>query len=562
MRRALFKRQNTITLSLVESQKHISQLLAQLETSHNGSDKDFAYVQANISDLLGKFEDSHNDMQGDLHDILESLQKGTMSNEEMSSLLSTEKERGELTIRIVEDLQKRIDDVLNFVAHFITDVEDGRPLPKESFTVLYTELDTVADSVHAMGTVARTPSRRVREIKSRVLQQHETQYQEERSRGIGGTSSLATFLQTRREQPQPSTRKSRTTRSRERADNDAAGESGVSDRNRMDPRAGSPTTRPSMRPTSSFRALSRQSSLESPDAGLGHDDPDMELKLKGKKSNFSVKGISRQKSGQQTIKSGLVRSLTNEFSDDELSYDSTADNGRAHFKPVKVVQCNRQTQTEERGTPLKSDGADSSGKPLTPRKKSQSKDDRAGQGGTPGRRKSVTEKAGNKSVEAAPVEYGSQSVPHAEQQRHHSSVGVLRSHGQPLQAQAATTAAPSGKEGKGEEGQNTQAVQSAEVNDQALPNRGNAEKKHIAAAKSTPSSSTVTTASKKNEKSSTPISSGKDKGDSKGKSTVEPIKRSDITSMSVALKPRTSSAVLQSPETIMEDRKSLEEVRG
>jgi hypothetical protein len=357
MRRALFKRENTITLSLVESQKNISQLLAKLDETHSGNgDKDFAYVQANISELLGKFEDSHDSMQGDLNDILESFQKGTMSNAEIAELIRNEKERGSMSIQLVQNMQSKLDDVLSFVAHFVTDVESGAPLPKDSFKALFQELDTVAESVHTMGKVVRTPTRRVAEMKKKFSINFKGDG-EDGPRGIGG-AGLASFFQ---QQDQVRRNVVREIRAAPRMEEDfykepakpqvqqlaskKTGRTPERDSNHFDKRAGSPPPRTGRPPSSSFRALSRQSSLES--EGLSGEE---ELELTGKKSNFTVKKIQRQASGQQTIRSALVRALTQEMSDDEISYDSQE--SMANRRAVKVSKNHRQTQTDETITML------------------------------------------------------------------------------------------------------------------------------------------------------------------------------------------------------------------
>lgn len=350
MRRALFKRENTITLSLVESQKNISELLAKLDETHSGNgDKDFAYVQANISELLGKFEDSHTDMQGDLNDILESFQKGTMSHSEISELIRNEKERGAMSMQLVQGMQTRLDEVLSFVAHFVTDVESGTPLPKDSFKALFQELDTVADSVHAMGKVVRTPTRRVAEVKKKLSLKLNPS--EDGNRGI--SSNLASFFQ-QQDQIRRNMVRDIKARPDEARDPKVVKKSDrrSSERDLIDKRTGSPplTTARSNRPANSLRALSRQSSLESTaDDGLSGDE---ELELTGKKSNFTVKKIQRQASGQQTIRSALVRSLTQEMSDDEISYDS---NESMVNRRAKVSKNHRQTQTDEEITKLRGD---------------------------------------------------------------------------------------------------------------------------------------------------------------------------------------------------------------
>jgi hypothetical protein len=131
-----WKRQNTITLNIYESQNNINHLLSELESNHlQNANREMAYVQANITDLMGKFQDSQMDLRGDLMDVLESFQKGTMSTEELGALLQGEKERGSLSIKLVEEIQSNLEDVIAFVAHFVHDVEQGKPLPKQSSKV-------------------------------------------------------------------------------------------------------------------------------------------------------------------------------------------------------------------------------------------------------------------------------------------------------------------------------------------------------------------------------------------------------------------------------------------
>mmetsp|Transcript_15807 Transcript_15807/g.23779 ORF Transcript_15807/g.23779 Transcript_15807/m.23779 type:complete len:1445 (-) Transcript_15807:140-4474(-) len=357
MRRSLFyQTDDTITLKIEESQNNINHLLSQLDGVDSVGQKEFGYVQANISDLMGTFHDSQNVLQGDLMDVLESFNKGTMTSDEIQSLLINEKERGNISLKLVEDIQLQMDEVLSFVAHFISDVESGKPLPKNSFQSLFQELDGMSDSVHAMSKVVRTPSRRVREVKASI--QTQVEHRHEKSRGIGAPPIMTFLNQQHRRHGSPSdtSRQDReffkeSARGRESARGDPMASRSDSRPDSRGGGAGSPNTRPQLRKVSSFRALSEARKENGQKDG---DDDKEDLGLHGKKPSYAVKGIQRQRSGNITVKSSLVRSLTREMSDDEISMDSSADAGTNKWRRSKPKGAHRQTQTDEEITLVRS----------------------------------------------------------------------------------------------------------------------------------------------------------------------------------------------------------------
>jgi hypothetical protein len=335
-RKGQWKRQNTITLNIYESQNNINHLLSELEQHHaqNGN-REMAYVQANITDLMGKFQDSQHDLRGDLMDVLESFQKGTMSADELAALLQGEKERGSLSIKLVEEIQSNLEDVIQFVAHFVHDVEQGKPLPKQSFKSLFQELDLVSDSVNSMSKVVRTPSRKVREMRAKIGS--EVEVRAEKSRGIGGTPAIVTFVQQRKAEERPR-REDGSVRSSEQ-NPDKINSSKVQIPLLTD-RANTPNR---IRRGISFRSLTRSPSRE----GDGSED-ESAFGLQGKKSNLTTKstGGGRQKSTKIPSKAS-VRS-NREDSDDDISFDSSQELAiKEVTQAKKTVRCHRQTQTDE-----------------------------------------------------------------------------------------------------------------------------------------------------------------------------------------------------------------------
>lgn len=363
MKKTQFKRQNTITLNIYESQNNINHLLSELESHHlNNSNREIAYVQANITDLMGKFQDSQTDLRGDLMDVLESFQKGTMSADELQSLLQGEKERGSLSLKLVEEIQSNLEDVIAFVAHFVHDVEQGKPLPKQSFKSLFQELDLVSDTVNSISKVVRTPSRKVREMRTKIGT--EVELRQEKSRGIGGTPAIVSFVQSKKNEEQKNVPRKRDDDNNQRygmSNNNNNGNinanNGINNNNNNElmstekissnkiqmpnlyDRSNTPNK---IRRGMSFRSMSR-----SPSRDMSEDD-EKDLGLQGKKSNLSNhRGMSRQKSGRNP-KGSSVRSLPRDDSDDELSYDSSQEAAiRDITSSKKTVKCHRQTQTDD-----------------------------------------------------------------------------------------------------------------------------------------------------------------------------------------------------------------------
>jgi hypothetical protein len=346
-----WKRQNTITLNIYESQNNINHLLSELESNHlQNANREMAYVQANITDLMGKFQDSQTDLRGDLMDVLESFQKGTMSTEELGALLQGEKERGSLSIKLVEEIQSNLEDVIAFVAHFVHDVEQGKPLPKQSFKSLFQELDIVSDSVNSISKVVRTPNRKVREIKAKIGSEVEVRM--EKSRGIGGTPAIASFVQQKKEEGRYDNRVPRRDDGSLRSTEQQQQQSGdkiTSNKVQMPLLTDRANTPNRIRRGISFRSLSRSPSREISD---GTED-ESALGLQGKKSNLashkSATAAIRQKSNKISSKSS-VRSATREGdSDDDLSFDSSTDAAIKEivFQSKRSLKCHRQTQTDE-----------------------------------------------------------------------------------------------------------------------------------------------------------------------------------------------------------------------
>jgi hypothetical protein len=341
-RKGQWKRQNTITLNIYESQNNINHLLSELEQNHTqNANREMAYVQANITDLMGKFQDSQQDLRGDLMDVLESFQKGTMSADELAALLQGEKERGSLSIKLVEEIQSNLEDVIQFVAHFVHDVEQGKPLPKQSFKSLFQELDIVSDSVNTISKVVRTPSRKVREMRAKIGS--EVEVRAEKSRGIGGTPAIVSFVQQKKgEDPRPTPMRRDDGSVRSSEQNVDKSNSNKIQMPVLTDRANTPNR---IRRGISFRSLTRSPSREM--TGDGSED-ESGLGLQGRKSNLASKsgGVSRQKSTRITPKAS-VRS-TREDSDDDLSYDSSQELAIKEITlSKKTMRCHRQTQTDD-----------------------------------------------------------------------------------------------------------------------------------------------------------------------------------------------------------------------
>jgi hypothetical protein len=179
---------NTITRQITTTEENIRRLMEDLENSDN-KNVELANCQNKVDRLFGKLSDNHSTLTADVKEMLDNLRAGKVSPDELEKLLVGEREKVSYSLNLADNAKKSLENVMAFVQHFVNDVERGKPVPKDSFSSLYHELDNIADSMNSMSKVHHTKD--IEKLK-RIMQTHS---EDKRSVGLdNGVVSLKHIL--------------------------------------------------------------------------------------------------------------------------------------------------------------------------------------------------------------------------------------------------------------------------------------------------------------------------------------------------------------------------------
>ena len=159
---------NTITRQITTTEENIRRLMESLEENDTRTDE-LANCQNKVDKLFGKLNENHSELTADVKEMLDNLRAGRVSPDDLEKLLVSEREKVSYSLQLADHAKKSLEDVMSFVQHFVTDVQKGKAVPKDSFTSLYNELDAISDSMNSMAKVHR--SKDIQKLK-RILQTH------------------------------------------------------------------------------------------------------------------------------------------------------------------------------------------------------------------------------------------------------------------------------------------------------------------------------------------------------------------------------------------------------
>lgn len=160
---------STITRQITTTEENIRRLMESLEEENDTRTDELANCQTKVDKLFGKLNENHTELTSDVKEMLDNFRAGRVSPDELEKLLVGEREKVSYSLHLADNAKKSLDDVMSFVQHFVHDVERGKPVPKDSFTSLYNELDTIAESMNSMAKVHR--SKDIQKLK-RIMQTH------------------------------------------------------------------------------------------------------------------------------------------------------------------------------------------------------------------------------------------------------------------------------------------------------------------------------------------------------------------------------------------------------
>ena len=146
---------NTISRQITTTEENIRRLMEDLENTESRN-AEFANCQNKVDKLFGKLSESNSELTADVKEMLKNLKAGKVTPDAFEKLLLREREKVSFTLNLADEAKRRLEEVMTFVQHFVTDVEKGKTIPKGSFKSMYHELDTVTESMNSMAKVHRS----------------------------------------------------------------------------------------------------------------------------------------------------------------------------------------------------------------------------------------------------------------------------------------------------------------------------------------------------------------------------------------------------------------------
>eukprot|EP01035_Chromulina_nebulosa_P018240 gene18240-23912_t len=163
-----------LTLAAEETSIRIKSLLAKLEGG-DSQNSELLAMKDSMDILMGTYFESHMDLDTEMNSLLENLRKGLISNEELEQMLKADQNRSGFVLRMAGSLKGQLESLFDEFRSLLDNAYKGNPYPKDQVNTLYTDMNTVLDSVDFISRVVSTPALKLNEAIDQVDSEMRTQ---------------------------------------------------------------------------------------------------------------------------------------------------------------------------------------------------------------------------------------------------------------------------------------------------------------------------------------------------------------------------------------------------